>query len=189
MPLISLENYLRIAEEIANALAYLHSPASMPIFYRGVKSAGIFSNNNFTTKVSDFGALRLVPNDQSQITTMVQGTLGYLDPEYFQTCQLTTKSDIYGFGIVLIELLTRQRPICFTRTQEQRNLCMYFLLAVKEKRLFQVLDGRVLNEGQEDPLMGLARLAKRCLKLKRKGKACNERSGDGAKKVSRSFMG
>ncbi|XXG44209.1 hypothetical protein AAC387_Pa01g4072 [Persea americana] len=137
----------------------------MPIFHRDVKFANILLDNNFTAKVSDFGASRLVPNDQTQITTLAQGTLGYLDPKCFQTCQLTAKSDVYSLGIVLIELLTGQKPTCFSRTQEERNLALYFLLAVKENRLCQVLDGRVLNEGQEDQLRGLARLAKRCLKL------------------------
>lgn len=166
VPLMSLRDRLRIAEEIADALSYLHSAASMPIFHRDIKSANILLDNNFNAKVSDFGASRLVPIDQTQIATLVQGTFGYLDPEYFQTGQLTSKSDVYSFGVVLAELLTGQKPVCFNRTEEERNLAMYFLLAMKENRLLQVVDNRILKEGREEHLTAIARLVKHCVRLK-----------------------
>lgn len=163
---ISLENRLRIATETAEALAYLHSAASMPIFHRDIKSANILLDHNYTAKVSDFGASRLIPNDQTQITTLVQGTLGYLDPEYFQTGQLTAKSDVYSFGVVLVELLTGEKPLSFNRSEEEVNLSMYFISAMKGNRLFEVLEDRILNEGQEEQLMAIAHLAERCMEVK-----------------------
>ncbi|RWR79330.1 putative wall-associated receptor kinase-like protein 16 [Cinnamomum micranthum f. kanehirae] len=163
---ISLQNRLRIATETAEALSYLHSAASIPIFHRDVKSSNILLDDNLTAKVSDFGASRLVPIDQTQITTLVQGTLGYLDPEYFQTGQLTAKSDVYSFGVVLVELLTGEKPVCLNRSLEERNLAMHFISAMKENRLLQVLQDEILQEGQEALLIAMAQLAKRCLKLK-----------------------
>ncbi|RWR78973.1 putative wall-associated receptor kinase-like protein 16 [Cinnamomum micranthum f. kanehirae] len=165
-PSLSLENRLRIASETAGALAYLHSAASIPIFHRDVKSTNILLDNNLTAKVSDFGASRLVPLDQTQITTLVQGTLGYLDPEYFQTGQLTEKSDVYSFGVVLVELLTGEKPICKNRSQEERSLSMYFVTSMKENRLFQILERRIVDEGDVDQLVAVAELAERCLRVK-----------------------
>ncbi|XP_058111311.1 wall-associated receptor kinase 2-like [Magnolia sinica] len=163
---ISLENRLRIAAETAGALYYLHSAASTPIFHRDVKSANILLENNFTAKVSDFGASRLVPLDHTRVTTLVMGTWGYLDPEYHQTGQLTGKSDVYSFGVVLVELLTGEGPISSTRSQDNKSLSNYFLSSMKENRLFEILEERVRDEGEEEQLIAVAQLAKRCLKLK-----------------------
>ncbi|KAK2980031.1 hypothetical protein RJ640_020057 [Escallonia rubra] len=163
---LSWENRLRIAAEAAGALAYLHSAASMPIIHRDVKSSNILLDDHHITKISDFGASRLVPLDQTQLTTLVQGTLGYLDPEYFHTSQLTDKSDVYSFGVVLAELLTGKIPLCMERPQEERNLATYFIMSMKENRLFQLFEPRVVREGTLDQLQKVAELVKSCLNMK-----------------------
>ncbi|KAM3681862.1 hypothetical protein ACJW31_12G030600 [Castanea mollissima] len=163
--LLSWEKRLKIAAETAGALAYLHSATSVPIIHRDVKTANILLDDNFTAKVSDFGASRLVPLDQTQLNTLVQGTFGYLDPEYFHTSQLTEKSDVYSFGVVLAELLTGKMALSFDRPEIDRNLAMYFVSAVKDDRLVQILEDSIVNEGNIEELKEVAILAKRCLKV------------------------
>ncbi|KAI3750477.1 hypothetical protein L2E82_21115 [Cichorium intybus] len=165
MSWLSWENRLRVAAEAAAALAYLHSQATMPIIHRDVKSANILLDENYTTKISDFGASRLVPIDHDQVTTLVQGTLGYLDPEYFHTSQLTDKSDVYSFGMVLAELITGRKPICAGKTNEEKNLATYFVKSMKENRLFQIVEPRLLREGTIEQLQTIAELVKRCFNL------------------------
>ncbi|KAJ4723285.1 putative Kinase [Melia azedarach] len=154
---------LRIAVEISGALSYLHSAASIPIYHRDIKSANILLDDKYHAKVSDFGISRSIMIDQTHLTTQVQGTFGYLDPEYFRSSQFTEKSDVYSFGIVLAELLTRQKPIRSTTCEEDRSLAAYFLCAMEDDRLFDVLDSRVLKEGGKEEIIIVARLAQRCL--------------------------
>ncbi|RXH72718.1 hypothetical protein DVH24_012402 [Malus domestica] len=165
-PNTSWEIHLRIASETAEVLSYLHSAASVPIIHRDVKSTNILLDENLTAKVSDFGASRLVPLGQAQLFTMVQGTMGYLDPEYLQTSQLTEKSDVYSFGVVLVELLTRNKAVFFDNPEEQINLAMYFLSALKDDRLLQVLDDWIVTEANIEQLKEVSKLAMRCLRVK-----------------------
>ncbi|KAF5190402.1 Wall-associated receptor kinase [Thalictrum thalictroides] len=163
---ISWKDRLRIASETAGALAYLHSAASIPIIHRDVKSANILLDHNYTAKVADFGASRMNPSDKTQISTLVQGTLGYLDPEYLHTSQLTEKSDVYSFGVVLAELLTGEKALSFKRSQKQTNLATYFVQSMKENNLSQLLQVGELNETEMEQVEAVAELTKRCLNLK-----------------------
>ncbi|KAF8387866.1 hypothetical protein HHK36_026528 [Tetracentron sinense] len=163
---LSWESRLRIAAETAGALAYLHSAASIPIIHRDIKSTNILLDKNYRARVSDFGTSRLVPLDQTQLTTLVRGTLGYLDPEYFHTSQLTEKSDVYSFGVVLIELLTGKTALSFERPAEERNLSRHFEIWMEQDRLFEVLEERVAQEGSQEQLLDIAELAKRCVRVK-----------------------
>lgn len=167
MTWLSWENYLRITSEAAGALSYLHSAASTPIIHRDVKSTNILLDEHYTAKISDFGASRLIPLDQKRVTTMVIGTFGYLDPEYFHTSHLTENSDVYSFGVVLIELMTGQKPIDMEKGEEQRSLTSYFITSMNENRLFQILEPRVVKEGAMEQLEAMAELIKRCLHLNR----------------------
>ncbi|KAH1114975.1 hypothetical protein J1N35_008353 [Gossypium stocksii] len=164
--IISWEARLKIAIEAAEALSYLHSAASPPIIHRDVKLTNILLDENYNAKVSDFGASRLVPSNKEQVTTLVQGTLGYLDPEYFHSSQLTEKSDVYSFGVVLIELLTGLKAISFERPEHERNLSLYFVSVMKKGRLLDIVDGRVLNDKNIEQLKEVATLAGRCVRLK-----------------------
>ncbi|KAF3567231.1 hypothetical protein DY000_02012698 [Brassica cretica] len=103
---------LKIALGSSKGLAYLHELADPPIIHRDIKSNNILLDENLNAKVADFGLSKLVGDpERNHVTTQVKGTMGYLDPEYYMTNQLTEKSDVYGFGVVMLELLTGKSPI------------------------------------------------------------------------------
>ncbi|XP_059631709.1 wall-associated receptor kinase 2-like [Cornus florida] len=158
---ISWEIRLRIAKETAEALSYLHSKG---IIHGDVKSTNILLHDGFTAKVSDFGASRIGPSNEKQLQTMIQGTLGYLDPEYHQTSQLSKKSDIYSFGVVLVELLTGRIAICSDKPEKERILSNYFISSMNKNRL--ILDHRIGKEDDDEQVGEVATLALHCLKLK-----------------------
>ncbi|PPD77720.1 hypothetical protein GOBAR_DD25353 [Gossypium barbadense] len=162
---LTWEMCLRIAIEIASALFYLHSAASAPIYHRDIKSSNILLDGKYRAKVSDFGTSKTVALEQTHLTTRVQGTFGYMDPEYFQSSQFTEKSDVYSFGVVLIELLTGQKPISAEQSEPVRSLVSYFLDSMQENSLFNILDPMVVKDGPEREIIVVALLAKRCLNL------------------------
>ncbi|KAJ6871655.1 hypothetical protein NC652_037115 [Populus alba x Populus x berolinensis] len=107
---------MNIALGSAKGILYLHTEAEPPIIHRDIKANNILLDFKFTAKVSDFGISKLAPvqdceGDASHISTIVKGTPGYLDPEYFLTNKLTDKSDVYSLGVVFLELLTGMEPI------------------------------------------------------------------------------
>jgi serine/threonine protein kinase len=162
---ISLATRIQIAHQSAEALAYLHSWASPPIFHGDVKSSNILIDRDYTAKVSDFGASILAPTDESQFVTIVQGTCGYLDPEYMQTCQLTDKSDVYSFGVVLLELLTRKKPFKFDGPEDEKTLALRFISVAKQGKLEEILDDHIKNDESMEVLEEVAELAMQCLEM------------------------
>lgn len=164
---------LNIARATAEGLAYLHFAAVPPIYHRDVKSSNILLDEKMNAKVADFGLSRLAHTDLSHISTCAQGTLGYLDPEYYRNYQLTDKSDVYSFGIVLLELLTSQKAIDFSRAPEDVNLAVYVQRLIEEERLMDAVDP-MLKEGatklEVDTMKALGFLAVGCLEERRQSR-------------------
>ncbi|KAL5577774.1 hypothetical protein UlMin_019473 [Ulmus minor] len=163
---LSWELRLKIAAETAGALAYLHAETVVPIIHRDVKTMNILLDESYTAKVSDFGTSKLVPLDQEEMSTFVQGTLGYLDPEYMQTSVLTEKSDVYSFGVVLAELLTGKRALVFDRSEGACNLALSFVSLMEDDQLLQLIDDAIVDETDMEAIKEVANLTKRCLSLK-----------------------
>ena len=162
---LSWETRLRIACEVAGAVAYMHSSASTPIFHRDIKPTNILIDSNYSAKVSDFGTSRSVPQDKTHLTTAIGGTFGYIDPEYFQSSQFSDRSDVYSFGVVLVELISGKKPISFLEEDEGQNLIAEFISMMKENKVCDILDEKVAKEAGKDDIVAIANLAMRCLRL------------------------
>ncbi|KAG8045577.1 hypothetical protein GUJ93_ZPchr0008g11861 [Zizania palustris] len=114
---------MKIALGAARALAYLHEDSSPCVIHRDFKSSNILLEHDFTPKVSDFGLARTARGEGNQhISTRVMGTFGYVAPEYAMTGHLLVKSDVYSYGVVLLELLTGRKPVDMCRPAGQENL-------------------------------------------------------------------
>ncbi|XP_059666781.1 wall-associated receptor kinase-like 6 [Cornus florida] len=158
---MSWNTRLRIAREVAGALAYLHSYASTSIIHRDIKSSNILLDENYRAIVSDFGLSRSLSLTKTHLTTLVGGTFGYLDPEYFRSGQLTDKSDVYAFGVVVAELLTGKKAV--SSDISNAGLVFHFRSSMEENRLFEILEAQIVNDGQQEEIVAVAKLAKRCI--------------------------
>ncbi|KAL5701353.1 Serine/threonine-protein kinase pbl27 [Ranunculus cassubicifolius] len=153
MPLGSLEDHLhdlspykepldwntrmKIAAGAAKGLEYLHDKADPPVIYRDLKSSNILLDEGYHPKLSDFGLAKLGPTgDKTHVSTRVMGTYGYCAPEYAMTGQLTLKSDIYSFGVVLLELITGRKAIDNARIRAEHNLVAWARPLFKDRRMF-----------------------------------------------------
>ncbi|KAE8662806.1 Serine/threonine-protein kinase CDL1 [Hibiscus syriacus] len=122
------ETRLRIALEAAKGLEYLHEHVSPPVIHRDLKSSNILLDKKFHAKVSDFGLAKLGPDKAGgHVSTRVLGTQGYVAPEYALTGHLTTKSDVYSYGVVLLELLTGRVPVDLKRPPGEAVLVSWAL--------------------------------------------------------------
>ncbi|CAL4986399.1 unnamed protein product [Urochloa decumbens] len=161
---LSWDDRLRIVLEVARALSYLHSATSMPIYHRDIKSSNVLLDDNLIAKVSDFGASRYIPIDQTGVVTAIQGTFGYLDPMYYYTGRLTDKSDVFSFGVLVMELLTRMKPSIY-RSDDGNGLVSHFGSLLGDGKLGDIIDPQVMEEDTGD-IQEVATLAVMCTKLK-----------------------
>ncbi|KAL5202544.1 hypothetical protein ABZP36_013496 [Zizania latifolia] len=135
---------LHIALGASKGILYLHTEADPPIFHRDVKASNILLDSKFVAKVADFGLSRLAPVPDvhgalpAHVSTVVKGTPGYLDPEYFLTHKLTDKSDVYSLGVVFLEILTGMKPI-----EHGKNIVREVQRAYRSGNVSEIIDSRM----------------------------------------------
>ncbi|CAL9094205.1 unnamed protein product [Musa acuminata var. zebrina] len=181
MPLGSLEDHLleispdqepltwytrmKIALGAAKGLEYLHQKANPPVIFRDLKSSNILLDEDCDAKLSDFGLAKLGPvGDELHVSSRVMDTYGYCAPEYARTGQLTLKSDVYSYGVVLLELITGRRAIDTTRPTDEQNLVTWAQPKFRDQmRYRELVDPLLRGEYAERGLNQAVAVAAMCL--------------------------
>ncbi|KAJ8765123.1 hypothetical protein K2173_010609 [Erythroxylum novogranatense] len=155
---------IKIAIGAAKGLAFLHT-SDKQVIYRDFKASNILLDGSYTAKISDFGLAKLGPSDsRSHVTTRVMGTYGYAAPEYVATGHLYVKSDVYGFGVVLVEILTGLRAIDTNRPTGRHNLVDWIKPYLSDRRkLKSIMDSRLEGRYPSKAAFRIAQLALTCL--------------------------
>ncbi|XP_058753288.1 receptor-like serine/threonine-protein kinase ALE2 isoform X5 [Vicia villosa] len=156
---------IKIALGAARGLAYLHEDSSPHVIHRDFKSSNILLENDFTPKVSDFGLARTAADeDNRHISTRVMGTFGYVAPEYAMTGHLLVKSDVYSYGVVLLELLTGRKPVDFSQPPGQENLVAWARpLLTSREGLEAIIDPSLGTNVPFDSVAKVAAIASMCV--------------------------
>ncbi|KAH0682859.1 hypothetical protein KY290_021459 [Solanum tuberosum] len=159
------ETRLNIARDAARGLAYLHEGMEFQIIFRDFKSSNILLDEKWNAKLSDFGLARLGPSDGlSHVSTAVVGTVGYAAPEYIQTGRLTSKSDVWSYGVFLYELITGRRPLDRNKPKNEQKLLEWVRPHLSDLKKFeQILDPRLDGNYSIKSAQKLAAIANRCL--------------------------
>lgn len=157
---------MKVALEAARGLAFLHSDEAK-VIYRDFKTSNVLLDSEYNAKLSDFGLAKDGPSgDKSHVSTRVMGTQGYAAPEYLATGHLTTKSDVYTYGVVLLELLTGQRALDKNRPPGQHNLVEWARPYINSKRrVIHVLDPRLGSQYSLPAAQKATSLAMQCLSM------------------------
>ncbi|CAL1399315.1 unnamed protein product [Linum trigynum] len=168
---LAWEIRLKIAIGAARGLAFLHTP-DKKVIYRDFKASNILLDGSYTAKISDFGLAKFGPSaSQSHVTTRVMGTYGYAAPEYVATGHLYVKSDVYGFGVVLVEILTGLRALDTNRPSGRHNLVDWIKPYLNDKRkLKSTMDSNLEGKYPSKAAFRIAQLALTCLESEPKNR-------------------
>nr|XP_017188572.1 probable receptor-like serine/threonine-protein kinase At4g34500 isoform X1 [Malus domestica] len=156
---------MKIAIGIAKGLAYLHEGLEPKVVHRDIKSSNILLDRKWNPKVSDFGLAKLLGSEASYVTTRVMGTFGYVAPEYASTGMLNEGSDIYSFGVLLMEIITGRSPIDYSRPAGEMNLVDWFKGMIQSHRGEDVVDPLIAVQPPPRAMKRALLVCLRCIDL------------------------
>ncbi|QCD98115.1 receptor protein kinase TMK1-like [Vigna unguiculata] len=161
---LSWKRRLNIALDVARGMEYLHTLAHQSFIHRDLKPSNILLADDFRAKVSDFGLVKLAPEGEKSVVTRLAGTFGYLAPEYAVTGKITTKADVFSFGVVLMELLTGLMALDEDRPEESQYLAAWFWHIKSDKKKLMAAIDKALDVKEEtfESISIIAELAGHC---------------------------
>ncbi|PWA73774.1 serine-threonine/tyrosine-protein kinase catalytic domain-containing protein [Artemisia annua] len=167
-PVMEFPTRLRIALGAAKGLAYLHEDCHPKIIHRDIKAANILLDFNFEAKVADFGLAKITSEVATHVSTRVMGTFGYLAPEYAASGKLTDKSDVFSFGVMLLELITGRRPVDSAQTFMDDSLVDWarplLTRAMDDGNFDSIADSRLRKEYNHSEMARMVSCAAACVR-------------------------
>ncbi|KAF5776287.1 putative protein kinase RLK-Pelle-PERK-1 family [Helianthus annuus] len=167
-PVMEFPTRLRIALGAAKGLAYLHEDCHPKIIHRDIKAANILLDFNFEAKVADFGLAKITSDVATHVSTRVMGTFGYLAPEYASSGKLTDKSDVFSFGVMLLELITGRRPVDSAQTYVDDSLVDWarplLTRAMDDGNFDSIVDSRLQKEYNHNEMARMISCAAACVR-------------------------
>ncbi|KAK7302272.1 hypothetical protein RJT34_13157 [Clitoria ternatea] len=158
---LSWSHRLNIAVGLASVLSYLHQECEQRVIHRDIKTGNILLDGNLNPRLGDFGLAKLMDHDKSPVSTLTAGTMGYLAPEYLQCGMATEKTDVFSYGVVVLEVACGRRPI-EREGQKMVNLVDWVWGLHSEGRIIEAADGRLKGEFQEEEMRKLLLLGLGC---------------------------
>jgi serine/threonine protein kinase len=164
-PTLTWEKRLQILLGAAEGLAYLHEELEVQVIFRDFKASNVLLDKDFIPKLSDFGLAREGPTgEHTHVSTAVVGTYGYAAPDYIETGHLTSKSDVWSFGVVLYEILTGRRSLERNKPRTEQKLLEWIkLFPIDSKRFGMMMDPRLEAKYSLSSAKKIAKLAETCL--------------------------
>ncbi|PIN17590.1 Serine/threonine protein kinase [Handroanthus impetiginosus] len=167
-PVMDWPTRLKIALGAAKGLAYLHEDCHPKIIHRDIKAANILLDFNFEAKVADFGLAKFSSDAHTHVSTRVMGTFGYMAPEYASSGKLTDKSDVFSFGVMLLELITGRRPVDTNQSFIDDSLVDWarplLTRALEDGNFDTLIDKRLINDHNHNEMARMVACAAACVR-------------------------